>query len=184
MPNPPLTPDHTAAFTQFVQARGTALARTAYLIVGDRHRSEDVLQTALAETYVRWHRLRQPAAAEAYVRKAIVTANSAWWRRRASGELPHDALPDGVLHDRTDEVVERHTILALLQQLSPRQRAVLVLRFFDDMSEHDVARTLGCSTGSVKQHTARGLERLRALMHDVPELLPVALALAAQGAPC
>src|SRR3954470_23081018 len=109
-------PESSAAFTAFVHARGTALARTAYLIVGDEHRAEDVLQTALAETYLRWHRLRRSDAAEAYVRKAIVTANAAWWRRRASGEMPHEAPPDGgVLHDRTDEVVERHTILGLLQ---------------------------------------------------------------------
>jgi RNA polymerase sigma-70 factor (sigma-E family) len=178
------TPEAAAAFTDFVQLRGTALARTAYLIVGDRHRSEDVLQTALAETYLRWHRLRQPEAAEAYVRKAIVTTNAAWWRRRASTELPHDNVPDGVLYDGTDEVVERHTVLELLHELSPRQRAVIVLRFFDDLSEYDVAQALGCSVGSVKQHTARGLDRLRALMHDIPELQPVGMTLATQGATC
>src|SRR3954453_2755712 len=107
-------PEQTAAFTTFVQQRGTALARTAYLIVGDQHRAEDVLQTALAETYLRWHRLREPSSAEAYVRKAIVTANAAWWRRRASGETPHEFVPAGVLGDRCDEVVERQAVLDLL----------------------------------------------------------------------
>jgi RNA polymerase sigma-70 factor (sigma-E family) len=177
-------PDSTVAFTAFVQSRGTALARTAYLIVGDAHRSEDVLQTALAETYLRWHRLRQPEAAEAYVRKAIVTANAAWWRRRASHETPHDTLPDRVLVDRADELVERHAVLALLRQLSPRQRAVIVLRYFDDLSELDTARALGCSVGSVKQHASRGLERLRTLMHESPDLAPVGFVVAAQGSPC
>src|SRR4051812_42673580 len=99
-------PESSAAFTAFVHARGTALARTAYLIVGDEHRAEDVLQTALAETYLRWHRLRRSDAAEAYVRKAIVAANAAWWRRRASGEMPRAVLPDETLLDHTDEVVE------------------------------------------------------------------------------
>src|SRR3954452_1099283 len=145
------SPDAAVAFTAFVAARGTALARTAYLIVGDQHRAEDVLQTALAETYLRWHRLRRSDAAEAYVRKAIVTANAAWWRRRASGETPREVLPDETLLDHTNEVVERHTVLALLRQLSPRQRAVIVLRYFDDLSEAEVAATLGCSVGAVKQ---------------------------------
>jgi RNA polymerase sigma-70 factor (sigma-E family) len=156
----------TAAFTAFVQARGTSLARTAYLIVGDEHRAEDVLQTALAETYLRWHRLREPASAEAYVRKAIVTANAAWWRRRASAETPHAFVPDGVLGDRCDELVERQAVLDLLRQLSPRQRAVVVLRYFDDLSEADTATALGCSVGAVKQHTSRALERLRGLVDD------------------
>jgi RNA polymerase sigma-70 factor (sigma-E family) len=167
-----------------VQSRGTSLARTAYLIVGDVHRSEDVLQAALAETYVRWHTLRQPETAEAYVRKAIVTTNAAWWRRRASTELPHHSLPEGVHVDRADELVERHAVLELLRQLSPRQRAVIVLRFFDDLSEYDVAQTLGCSVGSVKQHTTRGLQRLRVLMHDSPDLVPAGFTLATQGSPC
>jgi RNA polymerase sigma-70 factor (sigma-E family) len=178
-------PDSDAAFTEFVQLRGTTLARTAYLIVGDAHRSEDVLQTALVETYLRWHKLRRPEAADAYVRKAIVTANAAWWRRRSSRELPQDAMPEHALHDRSDELVVRHTVLDLLHQLSPRQRAVIVLRFFDDLSEADTAATLGCSVGSVKQHTTRGLERLRSLVYDAsPELLPAGLALATQGSPC
>jgi len=178
------SPEATAAFTEFVRSRGTALARTAYLIVGDAHRSEDVLQAALTETYLRWHQLRQPEAAEAYVRKAIVTTNASWWRRRASSELPRDVVPDGSLPDRADELVERHAVLDLLRQLSPRQRAVIVLRYFDDLSEYDVAQALGCSVGSVKQHTTRGLQRLRVLVHDAPDLVPAGLALAAQGSPC
>src|SRR3954451_19864742 len=115
-------PESSAAFTAFVHARGTALARTAYLIVGDQHRAEDVLQTALAETYLRWHRLRRSDAAEAYVRKAIVTANAAWWRRRASGETPHEAMRETVLLDCAEVLVVRETMLSLLRQLSPRQR--------------------------------------------------------------
>jgi RNA polymerase sigma-70 factor (sigma-E family) len=178
------TTDCAREFTAFVEDRGTTLARTAYLIAGDEHRAEDVLQTALAETYVRWHKLRRPEAAEAYVRRAIVTANAAWWRRRSSRETPHDDLPHGVLSDQADELVVRHTLLPLLRQLSPRQRAVIVLRFFDDLSEAETAKALGCSAGAVKQHTARGLERLRVLMHESPELLPRGLQLVAQGSAC
>jgi RNA polymerase sigma-70 factor (sigma-E family) len=165
-------PESAREFTEFVQARGTALARTAYLIVGDEHRAEDVLQTALAETYVRWRHIRRPEAAEAYVRKAIVTTNAAWWRRRASRELVHDTLPEGINSDRADELADRHTMLPMLRQLSPRQRAVIVLRFFDDLSEADTAELLGCSVGSVKQHTARGLDRLRGLMHSAEQEVP------------
>src|SRR4051794_34250015 len=146
------SPDAAVAFTAFVAARGTALARTAYLIVGDEHRAEDVLQTALAETYLRWTRLRRPEAAEAYVRKAIVTTNAAWWRRGWSGESPRDVLPEIAFGDRSDEVVERQAVSDLLRQLSARQRAVVVLRYFDDLSEAETAATLGCSVGAVKQH--------------------------------
>src|SRR3954468_11489919 len=177
------TPESRKAFTSFVQARGTALARTAYLIVGDEHRAEDVLQTALAETYLRWQRLRRPEAAEAYVRKAIVTANAAWWRRRASHETPHEAMPEMVLLDCAEELVVRETMLTLLRQLSPRQRAVVVLRFFDDLSEADTAAVLGCSAGSVKQHTTRALDRLRTLIGDEDALVGVG-ALASEGALC
>jgi RNA polymerase sigma-70 factor (sigma-E family) len=167
-------PESAREFTEFVQARGTALARTAYLIVGDAHRAEDVLQTALAETYVRWRQIRRPDAAEAYVRKAIVTTNAAWWRKRASRELVHDTLPEGIHGDRADELADRHTVLPLLRQLSARQRAVIVLRFFDDLSEADTAELLGCSVGSVKQHTTRALERLRVLMHSAAAKEPAA----------
>ena len=176
---------HAAAFTDFVKERGTALARTAYLIVGDLHRSEDVLQNALAETYLRWHRLRRPEAAEAYVRKAIITANAAWWRRRSSQETPHASVPDAVLLDGADHVVERHRVLDLLRQLSPRQRAVVVLRYFDDLSEAETADVLGCSRGAVKQHTSRALERLRTLIdEDADVFVRLGSALAPESSLC
>jgi RNA polymerase sigma-70 factor (sigma-E family) len=156
--------DRDAAFTAFVRARGTALARSAFLIVGDLSRSEDVLQTALAETYLRWHRLRRAEAAEAYVRQAIITANAAWWRRRSNSELPQVTLPDRVIADAAPSIIERHTLMEALRQLSPRQRAVIVLRYFDDLTERETARMLGCSAGSVKKHASRALDRLRVLL--------------------
>src|SRR3954470_13616468 len=120
-PLPAPHPDRDAAFTAFVQARGTALARSALLVVGDAGRAEDVLQSALAETYLRWHTLRRPELAESYVRRVIVTTNAAWWRRRSSTETPRAALPDRALPDDAHGVVERAVVLDALRQLSARQ---------------------------------------------------------------
>jgi RNA polymerase sigma-70 factor (sigma-E family) len=186
LPSVPTAIDpHAAAFTAFVQARGTALARSAYLITGDATNAEDILQTALAETYLRWARLRKPEAAEAYCRKVIVTTNAAWWRRRASRETPHATLPDSVVPDMGGDVVERAALIDALRQLSPRQRAALVCRYFDDLSESQTAEVLGCSAGSVKQHTARGLERLRHLLGDEPGIdMSGQLQLVTQGSSC
>jgi RNA polymerase sigma-70 factor (sigma-E family) len=160
---------HDADFTSFVQARGKALARTAFLIVGDAGRAEDALQTALAATYLRWGTLRRREAADAYVRQAIVTANAAWWRRRSNHEAPRATLPDRAMSDSATQVVERESLLAALRQLSPRQRAAVVLRYYDDLSERETAEIMGCSAGSVKKHASRGVERLRTLLTHDPE---------------
>ncbi|MDT7573041.1 MAG: hypothetical protein QOE05_3215 [Actinomycetota bacterium] len=152
------------AFTRFVAARGDALARTAYLLTGDRHLAEDLLQTALAETYVRWGILRGENEAAQYVRRALVDANSAWKRRRSSTELPSRELPDGVVGDHAHAAAVREDLMAVLRQLSAQQRAVIVLRYFDDLTEGDVAQLLSCSIGTVKQHASRGMQRLRDLM--------------------
>jgi RNA polymerase sigma-70 factor (sigma-E family) len=178
--------DRDAAFTAFVQSRGTALARSAYLVVGDAVRAEDVLQSAFAETFLRWDTLRRPEAAEAYVRRVIVTTNAAWWRRRSSGETPQAVLPDQVLPDAAPGVVEREVVLDALRQLSSRQRAVIVLRYFDDLTESETAGILGCSVGSVKRHTSRAFARLRVLLGEsgTPEdPLAVAMLTAAKATP-
>lgn len=156
-----------AEFTAFVRARAAALSRTAYFLAGDPHLAEDLVQTALAETYVRWSSIRGDA--EPYARRALVSANAAWWRRRSAGELPVHSTPEPVGPDATAVVAERAPIVAALRQLPAKQRAALVLRYYDDLSEADTARALGCSVGSVKVHTSRGLQRLRALLgEDAP----------------
>jgi len=156
-----------AAFTSFVRTHGRQLARTATLLAGDPASGEDLLQAALAQTYVRWRSRRDIADLEQYVRVVLVRTQISWRRRLSSTELPTDLAPyEDAGPDIADRFVERGRLLAALQQLSSKQRATLVLRFFDDLSEADTATALGCSAGSVKQHTARGLARLRELLGD------------------
>lgn len=152
------------SFVAFVRQRGRGLARTATLIAGDPVAGEDLLQTALANVYTRWHRgpIDNP---EEYVRTTLVREHISWRRRRMSTEVPvASADVDRLGPDIADRLVDRGVLLHALAQLAPKQRAALVLRYFDDLSEADTAKALGCSTGSVKQHTTRGLAKLRTLL--------------------
>ena len=152
-------------FVAFVRARGRALARTATLIAGDPVAGEDLLQTALAQTYARWRKGSDIDDLEQYVRVVLVRAHISWRRRLSSTEHPSELVLDDVAApDIADRMVDRGVLLAALRELPPKQRATLVLRFFDDLSEADTAAALGCSAGSVKQHTSRGLARLRSLL--------------------
>jgi RNA polymerase sigma-70 factor (sigma-E family) len=162
------TSGRDAAFTAFVRRSGPALGRTAFFLTGDRHLAEDLVQTALAQTYVHWHRIRDTEQVEAYARRILVNANAAWWRRRSATEVPAETLPDVAAADDTAAYAAREPLVAALRQLPARQRAALVLRFFEDRSEAETAAILGCSTGSVKRHTSRGLDRLRALLGGDP----------------
>lgn len=150
-----------AAFAEFVHARGTALHRTAYLLTGDWGQAEDLLQTALAKTYLHWSRVRGTEP-EAYVRRVIANTYASWWRRRWRGELPHDVVPERVAVDRWADVDARAALRDALDRLPRRMRAVVVLRFHEDMTEADVARALGISVGTVKSQTAKALAKLRA----------------------
>jgi RNA polymerase sigma-70 factor (sigma-E family) len=162
----PVDHGRDAAFTAFVRTSGPALGRTAFFLTGDRHLAEDLVQTALAQTYVHWHRIRDHDQVEAYARRILVNANAAWWRRRSAAEVPVDTMPDVATGDVTAGYAEREPVVAALRALPARQRAALVLRYFEDRSEADTARIMGCTTGSVKRHTARGLERLRVLLGE------------------
>jgi RNA polymerase sigma-70 factor (sigma-E family) len=152
-----------AEFTAFVAARGQALLRTAYLLTGDYQGAEDLVQTALAKVYVAWPRVRAREAVEAYVRRTMVTTHVSWWRRRWRGEMPTDAgaLPEPPGHDPAGDHAERDRLWRHLASLSDRQRAVVVLRFYEDLGEAEVAALLGVSVGAVKSHASRGLARLR-----------------------
>jgi RNA polymerase sigma-70 factor (sigma-E family) len=146
-------------FREFVRTRSPALVRTAYLLTGDRHLAEDLLQTALLRCYGHWSRIDAP---EAYVRRAMVTTVTGWRRRRWMGEVSTGVLPErSGGDDPTDEQAIRTDLLRVLHELGPRQRAVLVLRFYEDMSEAEVAAVLGVSVGTVKSQSARALARLR-----------------------
>ena len=150
-----------AAFEALVDARSTSLLRTAYLLTGDWGTAEDLLQTALAKTWFRWHALRDTQAAEAYVRQVMSRTFATWWRRKWRGETPTDVLPDVLGHDPYSGVVARDLLRRALAELPPRQRAIVVLRFYEDLSEVQVAEALGCSVGTVKSTVSRALVRLR-----------------------
>ena len=149
------------AFRGFVATRSMALLRSAYLLVGDRGRAEDLLQTALIKTYLAWSRIRDINAVEAYVRRTMVTTATSWWRGRWYREHAVERLPDGDGVDELAARLERDAIWEHLRALPAKQRAVLVLRFYEDMSEAEIAETLGVNRGTVKSHAARALSALR-----------------------
>jgi RNA polymerase sigma-70 factor (sigma-E family) len=148
-------------FGRFVAARGRALCRTAYLLTGDWQVGEDLVQEALAKTYLRRSRLRSQAALEPYARKVLVSVFLSWRRRHWHRELPYANVPDRAADDELDGLLDRHGLWSALSELPAQQRAVLVLRYFEDLTEADIATVLGCSPGTVKSHASRGLERLR-----------------------
>jgi RNA polymerase sigma-70 factor (sigma-E family) len=148
-------------FTEFVRARGTALHQTAYLLTGDWALAEDLLQTALARCYPRWDRI-ESADPEGYVRRTLLNTYVTWWRRRWRGEVPYDVLPDGVVEDRWADVDARAALHRAVGRLPRRMRAVVVLRFHEDLTEGAVADALGVSVGTVKSQTAKAMARLRA----------------------
>jgi RNA polymerase sigma-70 factor (sigma-E family) len=154
-----------AEFTDFVTHRASALLRTAYLLCGgDRGAAEDLLQEVLERVYPRWHRIQ--GRPESYVRASLVHAAANHWRRRSRrvAEVPLEDAPAPARPGPEQRIVDEDRVLRALHQLPPRMRAVLVLRYFDDMSEADVARALRCSVGTVKSQGSRGLARLRDLL--------------------
>ncbi|MBS2939688.1 SigE family RNA polymerase sigma factor [Nocardioides sp. J2M5] len=150
-------------FVAFVDARAAALLRSARLLTaGDQHAAEDLLQTALEKAYVAWPRIRRTHAQEAYVRTIMTRAAIDRTRQRTRrGEVVTDQVPDVPVHEAGPE--DRDQVFTLLAALTPRQRAVMVLRYYDDLSEAQIADALGCSPGSVKSHASRALAALREL---------------------
>jgi RNA polymerase sigma-70 factor (sigma-E family) len=150
------------AFTEFMSARSTSLFRTAYLVVGDHQLAQDLLQESMIKTYMAWPRLRDPSKAEAYARKAIITTAISWRRRRSFHERPTDPLPDTAQPDGEDDATTHASLVAQLRTLPPRQRAAIVLRYYEDLSEAQTAEVMGCSVGAVKSQVSTGLGRLQA----------------------
>lgn len=152
------------AFDAFVTTYSDRLLRTAYLLCGDRGHAEDIVQTALMRTARRWRRARENP--EAYARQVVVNLTKDRWRGlgRRPAELPLDVDVQGP--DST-QVLDRHMLVHAAQQLPAGQQAVLVLRYFDDLSVEDTAAALGCTTGTVKSQTARALENLRAALTPI-----------------
>ena len=156
-------------FDEFVVARGAALLRTAYLLTGDRHLAEDLVQSALAKTYRHWKRVRG-GSPEAYVRQVMVRENISWWRRRRVVETPVADVPERAASGAGSDVDRRVSLDAALRLLSAQQRAVLVLRYYEDLTERQAADALGCSVGTVKTQAHRALKRLREVAPELAEL--------------
>ncbi len=146
-------------FREYVVARGPALLRAAYQLTGHPSDAEDLLQAALFKTYLAWDRVQDRAALDAYVRRAMVNINISWWRRRKLQEYPSDEIPEPVLtggHAHLPEQVEQ-----ALDRLPTRMRAAVVLRYYEDMTEPEIAKALGISVGTVKSTVSRAMARLR-----------------------
>jgi RNA polymerase sigma-70 factor (sigma-E family) len=149
-----------AAFDALVTLRSPALLRSAYLLTGDRHLAQDLVQSSLARAYLRWGRLRDLEAGESYVRRVMVTQAASERRRRWHGEVPTERLPE--TPETAADLDVREALRTALLRLPAGQRAVLVLRFYEDRSEAETAELLGISRGTVKSRTSRALDALRA----------------------
>jgi RNA polymerase sigma-70 factor (sigma-E family) len=161
-------------FAEYVGQRHERLCRTAYLLTRDWAAAEDLVQTALVKAWAVWHRIE--ADPDRYVYRILVNTHASWWRRRWRNEVPTDVLPEGPIEpDFETSVAERSALWVAVGDLPPRQRAALVLRYFDDLTPQQVADALGCSVGSVKKQLSRALARLRVdpALHDLKmEALP------------
>jgi RNA polymerase sigma-70 factor (sigma-E family) len=160
--------DRAESFTRWASERQQALLRTAVLLCGDHHRAEDLVQDALTKVAVRWARLHDQHP-DAYARQVMIRTNISWWRRRRR-EVVVD-VRDTPSPAGTAAVDRRLLLDHALAQLTPRQRATVVLRFYDDLSERDTAELMGVSIGTVKSQTHAALARLRALAPELAELL-------------
>ncbi len=155
-----------AEFREFVAARSPALLRVAFLLYGDAGLAEDLLQSTLTKTYMAWRRLGGMESVEAYARRVLVNTATSWWRRRWRAERPTGWLPERAVGDPSESYADRDAIWQVLQTLPTRQRAVIVLRYYEDLSESDIAAVLGLSVGTVKSYASRALATLRERLGD------------------
>ncbi|MET7990202.1 SigE family RNA polymerase sigma factor [Amycolatopsis sp. NPDC005232] len=153
-------------FAEYFSAKRDAVRRTAYLLCGDWHKADDLAQTAFVALHRRWKKIRDRAATDAYVRKTLVRAvideSRRPWRREWQAEVMPEPMPDAP--GLAERVATREDLLAALKEVPPKQRAVLVLRFFEGLDVTAAAKALGCSEGNVKSQTARGLANLREVL--------------------
>jgi RNA polymerase sigma-70 factor (sigma-E family) len=153
--------DDDAAFHDYVLARGTALLRIAIMLTGNRADAEDLVQAALANTYLAWGKINDHAALDAYVRRAMVNTHISWWRRRKLEEFPTDELPDQAVADHARDSDLAEVVRRALDRLPQRMRAAVMLRYFEDMTEPEIAALLGVSLGTVKSTVSRAVAKLR-----------------------
>ncbi len=158
--------DRDLAYTEFVQVHWVALYRTAYLLAGDHQRAEDVVQAALLKVYLAWPKVVSMSHPAAYARTIMVNQLASWWRVRSSRERPSVTVPEETVASFDDRVVEARAVWSHVLALAPRQRAVIVLRYYEDRSEAEIAEILGISAGSVKTHAHHAMATLRRRLGD------------------
>lgn len=161
-------------FDAFATARLPALSRVAYLLTGDHHAAEELLQNALVLVAARWKRVAAADDPLAYARRVLYNEHVSGWRRdrHRRAEYSTDQLPERVAgRDEASDTVRRVVMRDALGRLTPRQRAVIVLRFYEDLSEAEAAEVLGCSVGTIKSQTHHSLGRLRVLAPELAELM-------------
>jgi RNA polymerase sigma-70 factor (sigma-E family) len=157
-------------FDTFFRTRSPALLRAAYLLTGDRHLAEDLVQEALARTHVAWSRLRAEGSPEAYTRRIMYNLQVSRWRRSRFAEVRTDRVPEARhFYDEAGAAVDRLAMRRALGTLPVRQRAAVILRYFEDRSEAETAEILGCRTGTVKSHLSRAIARLRELLPELSD---------------
>jgi RNA polymerase sigma-70 factor (sigma-E family) len=158
-----LVSDSADSFDDFVVARGAALLRFAYVLTQDSGRAEDLVQVALMKAHRRWQNAARADQPEAYVRRIIANEFLSWRRRRSSRELPSRHMPEQTRPDSANAHAERDQMWRTLAGLPPRQRAVLVLRYYEDLTDAQIADLLGCALGTVRSSATRALATLRSL---------------------
>ena len=161
-----MAPPAADDFEEDAASAGPRLKRLAFLLTGDLHQAEDLLQTALAKTMVRWSKVRSYDQPDAFVRRVMVNQRTSWWRRGATRELATEQMPEVTSACGAESVNDSLALLAALKELPKRPRAAVVLRHWCDLSEAETARTMGCSVGTVKSNTSKGLARLRESLAD------------------
>ncbi|GAA2455495.1 hypothetical protein GCM10010191_88410 [Actinomadura vinacea] len=176
-PNPWLGGDVNSTrheeFRDYVAARGPALLRVAMQLTGDRAEAEDLLQAALAKTYLAWDRIVDRGSIDGYVRRAMVNTQISWWRRRKLEIYPTDELPDQPVDDHTRRSELHDALGRALDRLPERQRLAVMLRYYEDMPEAEIAEVLGVSIGTVKSTVSRAMAKLRddaGLEADFPDI--------------
>ena len=156
-------------FREYVTSRSRSLLRTAYLLTGNRADAEDLVQSALAKTYLAWDRIEDRRALDGYVRRAMVNTHISWWRRRRVEEYPMDQIPDRAVVDHAGTSDLEDMIRRAVDRLPQRMRAAVLLRYFEDMTEAEVADALGVSLGTVKSTVSRAVAKLRIDAELAPE---------------
>lgn len=150
------------SFEAYVAARGATLVRFAMLLTGDDHRAEDLVQDALTKAYLRWSRIRRSDNPDVYLRRLVLNGSRTWWRRRANRETPGlTAAERAAPGDLGDDAAARDELWRLIAALPDQQRAVVVLRYYEDLDDATIAQILECTPGTVRTHAMRALHKLR-----------------------